>query len=80
MGEHLIDGEFKSDKYDWCPAGFVPLKLTDPDARDVLKEYAKRRTIDAVFCKDLLEAIRIQEDKEKEASQGTCCGQGPYKD
>lgn len=62
MGEHLIDGEFKSDKYPWCPKGFVPLKLTDPDARAALKLYAeRRRSIDAEFSDDLWKAIRIKE-------------------
>ena len=64
MGEHLIDGEFQSDKYPWCKRGFVPLKLTDPDARAVLKEYALRREkIDSEFSSDLWLAIRIQEGK-----------------
>lgn len=62
MGDHLINGEFKSDKYPWCHAGFVPLKLTDPDARAVLRAYAeKRKDRDAQFSKDLLEAIRLKE-------------------
>lgn len=65
MGDHLINGEFKSDKYPWCPAGFVPLKLTDPNARAVLKDYAeRRRKIDAGFSDDLLEAIRIEDKKD----------------
>lgn len=64
MGEHLIDGEFKSDKYPWCQRGFVPLKLTDPRARKVLREYAElRRSVDPEFAEDLLEAVRIQEAK-----------------
>lgn len=62
MGDHLINGEFKSDKYPWCPPGFVPLKLTDPDARAVLKDYAERRKVrDVVFAQDLLEAIKLKE-------------------
>ncbi len=64
MGEHLIDGEFQSDKYPWCRRNFVPLKLTDPAARKVLKEYAElRRSVDPEFADDLLEAIRLQEEK-----------------
>ncbi len=54
MGEHIVDGEFKSDKYDWCPKGFVPLKLTDPMAQPVLYLYALLRDrIDPEFCHDL---------------------------
>ncbi len=64
MGHHLVDGEFQSDKYPWCKRGFVPLKLTDPDARAVLKEYALRREkVDSEFSSDLWTAIRIQEGK-----------------
>ncbi len=32
MGHHIqIDGQFKNDKYDWCPTGFFALKITDPN-------------------------------------------------
>lgn len=65
--EHLTEsGTFQSDKYDWCPAGFVPLKLTDPDARALLVKYAHRRqSIDAEFTRDLLDAIgEIQSSPE----------------
>lgn len=57
--DHLtVTGTFQSDKYLWSPAGFVPLKLTDPAARDLLDEYAKRRgAIDPEFQRDLLEAL-----------------------
>ena len=57
--DHLtVTGTFQSDKYPWCPAGFVPLKLTDPAARDLLDEYAKRRgAIDPEFNRDLREAL-----------------------
>ena len=57
--DHLtVTGNFQSDKYPWCPPGFVPLKLTDPAARDLLDEYAKRRgAIDSEFQRDLLEAL-----------------------
>ena len=51
MGEHILDGEFQSDKYPWCEPGFVPLKLTDPMAQPVLWEYANvRRPVDAGFA------------------------------
>jgi len=55
-GEH-IDGEgrFQSDKYDWCQPDFVPLKVTDPMAQDLLRIYAeRRRAVDAQFADDLL--------------------------
>ena len=57
--EHLtVTNEFQSDKYPWCPAGFVPLKVTDPLAMDLLSEYADRRkVIDAEFTRDLNEAL-----------------------
>lgn len=57
--DHLtVSKNFQSDKYKWCPPGFVPLKLTDPAARDLLAEYARRReAIDAEFPRDLLEAL-----------------------
>ncbi len=35
------EGEFKSDKYDWCPVGFFPLKLTDPIAQTCALAYAE---------------------------------------
>ena len=61
MGEHLIEGEFQSNKYPWCPAGFVPLKLTDPMAQPLLWEYAHTRaTVDQEFATDLLEALRLK--------------------
>ena len=64
MGEHLIDGEFQSDKYPWCKRGFVPLKLTDPLARLVLRTYAwHRRKFDQEFADDLIEAIEIASKK-----------------
>ena len=56
---HLtVSGRFQSDKYLWCPAGFVPIKTTDPMAQDLLREYAKRRAaVDKEFCADLLAAL-----------------------
>jgi hypothetical protein len=59
MGEHLTpDGEFQSDKYDWCPPGFVPLKLTDKGARGLLWLYAeRRRKKDPMFTEDLQKAL-----------------------
>jgi hypothetical protein len=59
MGEHLVDGEFKSDKYPWCPAGFVALKLSDRDAQPFLWGYAEvHRPRDASFADDLQQALR----------------------
>lgn len=57
--EHLtVTNEFQSDKYPWCPAGFVPIKVTDPMAIDLLLIYAERRkTIDVEFTRDLKEAL-----------------------
>lgn len=62
---HLtISGTFQSDKYPWCHAGFVPLKLTDQDARLVLRVYAQLRgRIDANFGHDLVAAIMNEEAK-----------------
>ena len=57
--DHLtVTNEFQSDKYPWCPAGFVPIKVTDPMAADLLSEYAdRRRAIDAEFTRDLNDAL-----------------------
>lgn len=61
MGEHLINGEFQSDKYPETPRGLVPLKPTDPMAQDLLWEYAqRRREVDAEFADDLEQALRLK--------------------
>ncbi len=58
VGEHLIDGHFKSDKYTWSPVDFVPLKLTDKMAQPVLWKYAQqRKAVDLAFAKDLETAL-----------------------
>ncbi len=62
MGEHLVevDGklEFKSDKYAWCPPGFLALKFTDPLARDLIAEYARRRLpTDPELANDAMAAL-----------------------
>lgn len=58
MGDHLIDGEFQSDKYPTCPRGKVPLSVKDPAAQDLLWEYAqRRRIIDDEFSADLEAAL-----------------------
>lgn len=54
MGDHLIDGEFQSDKYPTTPRGKVPLSCKDITAQDLLWEYAqRRRSVDAEFAADL---------------------------
>jgi len=61
MGEHLINGEFLSDKYPWCQPGFVPLKLTDLTAQPLLWEYSLlREHVDPEFSADLREALRLK--------------------
>lgn len=58
MGEHLIDGEFQSDKYPTTPRGKVPLSVKDTTAQDLLWEYAqRRRPVDASFSADLEAAL-----------------------
>lgn len=60
MGEHLIDGEFQSDKYPTCPRGKVPLSCKDKAAQDLLWEYAqRRRSVDEDFSSDLERALRL---------------------
>ena len=61
MGDHIIDGEFQSDKYPWCRRGFVPLKLTDLMAQPFLWDYARQREgVDREFAEDLRTALRLQ--------------------
>lgn len=46
--------KFQSDKYSWCRPDYVPLKLTDPMAQDLIYEYACRRAkVDQAFAEDL---------------------------
>lgn len=60
MGNHLVNGKFRSDKYLWCPPGFVPLKVTDRMAQPMLLSYAEaRRSIDPEFSEDLIEALKL---------------------
>ncbi len=60
MGNHLINGEFQSDKYPDTPRGKVPLSVKDPTAQDLLWEYAqRRRVVDAEFSDDLEAALRL---------------------
>lgn len=59
MSGHIVNGQFKSDKYSWSPPGFVPLKLTDRSAHELLWEYAqRRREVDAEFSDDLERSLR----------------------
>jgi len=71
VGDHLIDGEFQSDKYPETPRGLVPLKPTDPMAQDLLWEYAqRRRAVDKEFSADLEEVLRLNGfDPEKALRQ-----------
>jgi hypothetical protein len=56
---HLVGGEFQSDKYPQTPRGFVPLKVSDPDAQAPLYAYAlAHRPRDPRFAADLIEALR----------------------
>lgn len=63
--EHVdSEGRFQSDKYPWCRPGFVPLKLTDPMARDLLLIYAKRRReVDTSFADDLVYCIKFPAER-----------------
>lgn len=59
MGSHIVDGEFQSDKYPTCPRGKVPLSVKDPDAQDLLWEYAqRRRKIDEEFSEDVETSLK----------------------
>lgn len=61
MGDHLIDGEFQSDKYPTTPRGCVPLKPSDPTAQDLLWQYAqRRRDVDPEFASDLEHALTLK--------------------
>jgi len=58
MGHHLTkEGNFKSDKYGWCPEGFFALKLTDPLAQELILEYSEK-TSEKELAEDLKEAIK----------------------
>lgn len=56
---HIIDGEFQSDKYPTTPRGKVPLSVKDKMAQDLLWAYARRhRMLDAEFSDDLEFALK----------------------
>lgn len=64
MGHHLTeDGDFKSDKYEWCPKGFFALKFSDLWARSCIRRYA-RSTEDAELSDDLLAVCDKYDDEE----------------
>jgi len=56
---HLTQrGVFESDKYDWCPKGFMPLKFTDKMAQPYIWQYAQdRREVDKEFQEDVHTAL-----------------------
>jgi hypothetical protein len=66
MGQpHLIEGAFQSDKYPTTPRGKVPLSTHDPDAQDLLWEYAVRHRLrDPQFSDDLMTALKNSGFKE----------------
>jgi len=60
MGEHIIDGEFQSDKYPDTPRGLIPFKAKDPMAQDLIAIYANRRqSVDSEFSEDLRKILRL---------------------
>jgi len=57
MGHHINKkGQFKSDKYKWCPAGFFALKFTDELACKVIISYAMK-THDKELSDDLMATV-----------------------
>ncbi len=56
MGHHIVDGQFKSDKYGWSPPGFFPLKISDPVAQKCILLYSIL-TKDAELADDLTQAV-----------------------
>jgi hypothetical protein len=66
-GSHIVNGKFQSDKYPTCPPGKVPLSVEDPNAQDLLWEYAqRRRKMDAEFSDDLETALKAAGYKRPE--------------
>jgi hypothetical protein len=59
VGDHIVNGQFKSDKYAWCEPSFLALKLTDRAAQPLIWEYAQtHRAIDSDLADDLETALR----------------------
>ena len=60
--KHLTpEGQFKSDKYEWCPQGFFALKLSDPIAQLCALTYAE-----LTDQEDLAESLRAAIEKINE--------------
>jgi hypothetical protein len=55
MGEHIVDGKFKSNKYAWCEPDFLALKFSDKLAQPLLAAYASlaRANGDASLAEDI---------------------------
>lgn len=72
MGHHLTpEGNFRSDKYDWCPEGFFALKFTDPKAREAIAYYALIcEEEDEELGTDLLFALSSTKRDGEEAGAG----------
>lgn len=66
MSNITDSGEFKSDKYDWCPPGFFAIKLTDPIGQLCLLTYAELTDQDDL-ADDLRTAIEIIKDKDADS-------------
>lgn len=64
MGHHIVDGDFKSDKYDWCPKGYFPLKTTDRIAQFCMVMYATMCDDDELAL-DLFKVVRNKRVEEK---------------
>lgn len=59
MGNHIVKGQFQSDKYPTCPPGKVPLSVNDKAAQPLLWIYAQgHRAIDPEFSADLEAALK----------------------
>ena len=70
MGHLTKSGQFKSDKYKWCPPGFFALKFTDKLAREIIDYYASRlKGKDKELYEDLRIACMNQEQKEMKQRQ-----------
>lgn len=80
MGHHLTpEQEFTSDKYAWCPTGFLALKFTDPLAWAPLLLYAvsaHHNAGDTELAADIALAVRRAMIVAREYDGGVCrhCG------
>jgi hypothetical protein len=74
QGPHIVNGEWKSDKYAWCLPGFVPLKLTDKTAQPLLWQYAQvRRVVDADFSRDLELCLKYEGYEPPRSGEPVVC-------